>query len=618
MEKTNIPGRILTMKFALKRILSVFLAVTIIFSSAIVGLGEIDLNSFFEIEAKAASIGDLTFVLNSSEKSYSLTDCKQSVSGELVIPDTYNGLKVTKIGQLAFYNCEKLKSITIPDSVTSIGASAFSGCRSLASIEIPDSVTKISKFSFQNCTKLNSIKLPDSINKIGDRAFYNTGYYNNIENWDESVLYIGNYLIRARESIEGDCEIEAGTKTIAALAFGNCKNITSVVIPESVDNIGYAAFKNCINLNSITLPDSVNNIEDIAFYNTGYYNNKNNWDKFALYIGNHLIRAKKSLEGAYKIKEGTVNIADWAFLNREKLKSIEIPDSVVSIGSEAFRMCENLDCVYISDVAAWCNIDFKDAIANPFYYADELYIDGRLATNVVIPAGVTSISWSAFRGCTSITSIEIPAGVTKIEKYSFRDCTNLNSITIPDSVNNIGYLAFYNTGYYNDRTNWDESALYIGNHLIRTRASLKGDYKVKDGTVTIADKAFFNRKNINSVVVSDGVSNIGDKAFMNCTNLNTITLPDSVKNIAYLAFYNTGYYNNKDNWDESAIYIGNHLIRAKTSLKGDYEVKKGTITIADKAFSNCDNLTFVKIHSSVKNIGKDIFYQCDKLIDSID
>ena len=101
-----------------------------------------------------------------------ITDCDIAATGELVIPDTLEGNRVTSIREETFLLCRKLTSITIPDSVTSIGESAFEGCTSLTSITIPDSVTSIGKLAFWWCESLTSITIPDSVTSIGELAFW--------------------------------------------------------------------------------------------------------------------------------------------------------------------------------------------------------------------------------------------------------------------------------------------------------------------------------------------------------------------------------------------------------------------------------------------------------------
>ena len=223
----------------------------------------------------------------------------------VTIPDS-----VTSIGLDAFYGCESLTSVTIGNSVTSIGSNAFYGCESLTSITIPDSVTSIGLDAFENCTSLTSVTIGNSVTSIGGGAFYNTGYYNNEDNWENNVLYIGNYLIEAETSISGDYTIKDGTKVIAGNAFSDCTSLTSVTIPDSVTSIGSGAFNGCKSLTSIAIPNSV------------------------------------------------TSIGGDAFRSCTSLTSITIPDSVTSIGWNAFYGCTSLTDVYYSGTQEqWNRID---------------------------------------------------------------------------------------------------------------------------------------------------------------------------------------------------------------------------------------------------------------------
>ena len=216
----------------MKKVLSFILILTLVISCV----------SIVTFTVSATTYGDLTYKISNGE--VTITDCNTSASGEMVIPATIEGYPVTSIGSYAFYDCDSLKSVTIPDSVTSIGSYAFQDCSSLKSITIPDSVTSIELGAFSNCSSLTSITIPDSVTSIGDWVFY------------------------------------------------VCDSLTSVTIPDSVTSIGDLAFYYCDNLTSITIPDSVTSIGDRAFYycdslKTVYYTGKiSKWYNVAIGSGN--------------------------------------------------------------------------------------------------------------------------------------------------------------------------------------------------------------------------------------------------------------------------------------------------------------------------------------------
>ena len=398
--------------------------------------------------------------------------------GANLISNTYDGVgrlkfdaRVTMIPRNAFNANELLEYIKMPDSITSIGDSAFSSCTSLTSVTIPASVTSIGSYAFSSCRSLTSVTIGNSVTSIGAAAFQGcnnlAAFYGKYASEDNRCLIIDGVLnsfapyskytytytipdsvtsIGDRAFYNCDClgsvTIPNSVTSIGDRAFSDCSNLTKFTIPNSVTSIGVAAFSSCSSLTSVIIPDSVTSIEDQVFYLC-------------------------SSQTRVTIPDCITSIGESAFFYCSSLTSIAIPNNVTLIGGQAFYSCFNLTSVYISDLLAWCKIDFSTSSANPLGNGANLYLNGELITqltvpsditeiksytfnhcnsltNVIIPDSVTSIEDGAFSGCSSLTSVTIPNSVTSIGKSAFSSCDNLTSVTIPNSVISIGKEAFYN------------------------------------------------------------------------------------------------------------------------------------------------------------------------------
>ena len=360
------------------------------------------------------------------------------------IAETFNGLPVTQIYSEAFKNNDSITTVVIPNSVISIGNSAFYYCSSLTSVTIPDSVTSIGNSAFAYCSALTSVTIPDSVTSIGNYAF--------------SGCYALTSVI-----------ISDSVTSISEGVFASCQSLTNVTIPDSVTIIGMYAFAECYNLTSVTIGNAHATIGQDAFascnsalytdYQLGRYvgdstnpyailvemTNKN-LSTYAIHPDTKII-AGGVFDNCERltnitIPNGVRTIGSSAFYSCDKLTSITIPDSVTGIGDSAFQHCSALTSVHITDLAAWCNINFSNYSSNPLYYAHNLYLNGNLITELVIPDSVTSIGNYVFTGCSALTSITIPNSVTSIGSSAFDGCSALTSITIPDSVTGIGGSAF--------------------------------------------------------------------------------------------------------------------------------------------------------------------------------
>ena len=322
---------------------------------------------------------------------------------------------------------------------------------------------------------------------------------------------------------------------------------------------------------------------------------------------------------AIVIKNGVTSIGDYAFSYCSGLTSVTIPDSVTNIGWEAFSGCSGLTKVNISSIEAWCKINFECTSSNPLYYAHNLYLNGELVIDLVIPDSITSIGWGAFYGCSGLTSVTIGNSVTSIGRSAFRDCSGLTSVTIPDSVTSIVDFAFYKCSGLTSITIPD-SVTSIGGHAFSDCSGLKeltmpcsakidNDFSfynctniekvtLTKGTGTMQNYGeysryqvtpwYISRSNMKELVIEDGVKNISNSAFRDCSGLKSITIPDSVTSIGSFAFSGCS---------------------GLTSVT----IPDSVTSIDDYAFSGCSSLTSITIPDSVTSIRMYVFYGCSGL-----
>jgi hypothetical protein len=249
-----------------------------------------------------------------------------------------------------------------------------------------------------------------------------------------------------------------------------------------------------------------------------------------------------------------------AFRYCSSLTSITIPSSLKSVGAYGFQDCTSITSVRISDLAAWCNISFANRSSSPNRLEGHLYVGDEEVKELVIPDGVTNIGNYAFAGCGEITSLTIPNSVTTIGEYSFDLCLNLATVNLSNSLLSIGRGAFSQCRRIN--------SLNIPNSVTK-----------------IEDRAFFSCSGLESLVIGNGVASIGNSAFQECVKLFSVVIPNNVTSIG------------------------------KNVFQGCYDLKTVTLSeelaaIEESTFQGCMSLTNIIIPAKVSYIYQSAFAGC--------
>lgn len=601
------------------------------------GYAEHDFSDGDCVCGKVNLAANLKFELEPDNASYAITGILDNTITELTLPDIYNRKPVSRINYMAFSDCRRLTSVTIPDSITSIEEYAFAGCSSLTQVTFGNQLKSIGDYVFDGCRKLTAITIPDSLKSIGEGAFngcaIETAAIPAIACSSVNTFTLKTVVITSGDRIDDE-------------AFLNCSSLETVTIPNGVTSIGESAFGNCVSLTDITIPDEVTDIGKDAFYNCSV--------KTATIPASAIESIPKTILNTVVITSGN-SIDEYAFNYCINLTSVTIPESVNTIGENAFNYCNKLKTVsYKGEITGWCDIS---GLSNLTKNVSDLtlLINGRELTVLTVPNTVTFIPAYAFYNCTGLTGVTLPDSIRSIGEYAFNgcpieiatipatacravnnpalktvtitsgsnigdnaflNCNRLSSITIPESVTNIATYAFkgctgLKTIYYNGDgvTDW----LAISGITNVTKFSSSGvslyingreltELTIPDEITSIPAFTFYNFGNLTSVTIPNTVTGIGESAFSGCRNLKTVSYNGNITGWCSI----NGLNNLMGSIADATLFINGSKLTELT-------VPDGLTDIPAYAFRNCGNLTSLTIPDSLKNIGNYAFSGCNNL-----
>lgn len=505
----------------------------------------------------------------------------------------------TLVASAAFNECYGLTSVTFPAGVAGLCEGAFLRCDGLSAVRLPDGLISIGDSAFSHCTGLMDVSIPDSVTYIGYGAFEDSGIYNAF-NFDGNVFYIDNALIRASENLSGEYAIKEGTTAIAEAAFANARELTDVVVPNSIKviarrtfdecvslrkvvlsdglkEIGDRAFFNCCKLTDLTIPSSVTEIGTVAFYSTALERVDLPQN---LTVISHGLFENSSLK-EINIPETVTYIGFEAFADSE-LKSVYIPASVEKIEDDAFGGRYSLEKITVSPENKNYASDGSGALFTKNMRTLIMLPDGTTITEYTIPDGVYTVYPWAIDG--KVEVVNVPASVDECA-----DAFHGNWLT---AVNVDPANKNYASDEYGVLYNKEMTEL-----LCYPNGSPRDRYRVPDGVTAISDYSITN------------------------TALNVISLPASLMYSPHFDRYDSlaliYFRGNKDQWNNIKNEWGDgHSDNCAPVIIGRDIPEDEAKLNSDLALASLKT-RFALIRANIKNIIDKIIRFLKRIFDSI-
>lgn len=557
----------------------------------------IDDNAFCNIGLRTIDMGEnVTYIGNNAFASSSLTEIEI-------------GKNVTHIGNRAFAS-SSLTEINLGDNVTHIGKSVFNRCLSLRSVKLPSSITAIGEAMFANCNSLESLTLPPNVNELGKMAFAGCKSLKTLV-FSDCLTRLDSACL-ANTALSGKLELPSTLKHLAASAF-NGTGVTEINIPAGItsldsrdaflcdelttvvyeaENLTTAAFPK--RLQHLTIAENVKTIPEIdssVTPKTLVYNaiNAEFPEKAAL---KHNFRALTSVTFGPKVNRIPPRLLSTAIITE-----ITIPANVRSIGKDAFS--NSLRQVNTPSLEAWLQIEFDEPTSNPTYYAKELRVEGESIRRLVIPDGTEHINNYAFINCEPLVTATLPSSLKSAGDRVFDGCTGLQRIIFPD-------LTTYLSLEYHSGTTFQHSCsnaeYYIGKEpLDKTVTTVV----VPEGVNRLADYAFNEWTNLESVTLPESLHAIGRSSFERCNNLKEISIPAGVVSIGSNAFARSGL--RKIELPEGLTELGDGAFYNCASFSGFLWLPQKLTRIGANTFAYTYGISAICFPDKLKTIGDNAF-----------
>ncbi|WP_397444971.1 leucine-rich repeat protein [Polaribacter sp. R77954] len=393
----------------------------------------------------------------------------------IVIPNS-----VTSIEDTAFFECSKLKTITLSSILEDIGVYSFSET-AIESIELPNTLTTLGSFAFISCTNLKSIVIPNSVTNIGNNTFQ---YCTSL-----SSISLPNTIVRTgSNTFEGTAiksiVLPASLTRIDNYAFKGCSELSAITLPESVNSLGIGAFENSSKLATINIP------QNVTFFNTGVF--------------------RGTGFTSFTIPEHVTTINSGVLQNCKNLTSFTFPEHLLEVPQTILKGCSNLTNVTIPD-------HYTNISNGAFEACSSLQ-------SIKLPSSLSSfgLDSSSFRYCSSLKEINIPESVTRIPSYLFGSCTSLENIILPDNVSTINNNAFDGcTGLKN--ISFPKNLVTFQGQVFRNCSSLT-DISLPLNVASLSNSVFEGCTNLKNVNLESNITNLGNNTFKDCTNLAKVTV----------------------------------------------------------------------------------------------